>query len=44
MIRFGNSLSDSFLLQTKQSLADSLLEGMNMSHKLTTQDLMELLG
>ena len=32
------------LLQTKQSLADSLLEGTNMSHKLTTQDLMELLG
>ena len=32
------------LHQTKQSLADSLLEGMNMSHKLTTQDLMELLG
>lgn len=32
------------LHQTTQSLADSLLEGMNMSHKLTTQDLMELLG
>ena len=32
------------LHQTKQSLADSLLEGTNMSHKLTTQDLMELLG
>ena len=30
--------------QTKQSLADSLLEGTNMSHKLTTQDLLELLG
>ena len=32
------------LHQTKQLLADSLLEGTNMSHKLTTQDLMELLG
>lgn len=32
------------LHQTKQSLADSLLEGTNMPHKLTTQDLMELLG
>ena len=32
------------LHQTKQSLADSLLKGTNMSHKLTTQDLMELLG
>ena len=32
------------LHQTTQSLADSLHEGMNMSHKLTTQDLMELLG
>ena len=32
------------LHQTKQSLADSLLEGTNMSHKLTTQDLLELLG
>ena len=32
------------LHQTKQSLADSLLEGTNMSHKLTTQDIMELLG
>ena len=32
------------LHQTKQSLADSLLEGTNMSHKLTKQDLMELLG
>ena len=32
------------LHQTKQSLADSLLEGTNMLHKLTTQDLMELLG
>ena len=32
------------LHQTKQSLADSLLERTNMSHKLATQDLMELLG
>lgn len=32
------------LHQTKQSLADSLLEGTNMSHKLTTQDLLELLA
>ena len=32
------------LHKTKQSLADSLLEGTNMLHKLTTQDLMELLG
>lgn len=32
------------LHQTKQSLADSLLEGTNMSHKLTAKDLLELLG
>ena len=32
------------LHQTKQSLADSLLKGTNMSHKLTTQDLLELLA
>lgn len=32
------------LHQTKQSLADSLLEGTDMSHKLTAKDLLELLG
>lgn len=32
------------LHQTKQSLADSLLDGTNMSHKLTTKDLLELLS
>lgn len=32
------------LHQTKQSLADSLLDGTNMSHKLTTKDLLELLA
>ena len=32
------------LHHTKQSLADSLLEGTDVSHKLTANDLLELLG
>lgn len=32
------------LHQTKRDLADSLLEGTNMSHRLTVKDLMEMLG
>ena len=31
------------LHQTKRSLADSLLQGTDMSHKLTTQDLLDMI-
>ena len=31
------------LHQTKRSLADSLLQGTDMSHKLTDQDLLDMI-